>query len=306
MQKETGRKPKAIAVVLIWVLRIAVALPIGFVGGLLVGLFKKQSNQNAIPSATQKDASAKEGDVVAASTGAQPGQSTDSSEKLEEVNPPLIDIKGQSFDRCASIPLEDGGTLTCKYYKSLDLIMREISRSGDTPVIATGRIAKVSTRLPDFTKDYALKNQVAFCMTAAQQFTLEHLGAKEKVVIQKSLPSKTLSETKEASLPKVADVAPKAPHEVFEGHVIRMGMVTRNQEGKSPFQTFEVVLRSDLGDEKQFFGVHLKELASKNEFKLRDYIKLEQFKTTESSTSQNGSTNQVKHNKYKVTVMQVA
>ena len=115
-----------------------------------------------------------------------------------------------------------------------------------------------------------------------------------------------MSETKEASLPKVADVAPKAPHEVFEGHVIRMGMVTRNQEGKSPFQTFEVVLRSDLGDEKQFFGVHLKELASKNEFKLRDYIKLEQFKTTESSTSQNGSTNQVKHNKYKVTVMQVA
>ena len=105
-----------------------------------------------------------------------------------------------------------------------------------------------------------------------------------------SCDADSVASKQSAASDSVAQDTPLDVTKQASGTVVSMGLVDKQFGDKPKYQTYEMVVRKDNGDEVSFAGRQLEDKAKTGEFKLGDIVLVRQGKVSMQKTTPNGKT----------------
>lgn len=158
--------------------------------------------------------------------------------------------------------------------------------------------------LHDITKEMANQQNVPFSLEGAIDYTCRELGQKFKIeqepVPKSSAQSTPVAEsisTDKSSTPTLKSVASS------EGIVLSAERIVVEPEGKTPYETFQVMLKSKTGV-SSFTGKDLEEKFAKRTFHVGDLVRIERQKSSNFNVQKNGQKSSFSKNEFHVHVIQ--
>lgn len=194
-----------------------------------------------------------------------------------------IDVKNEFVpaDRFNSFFIGDTKRLIVSLHSKERVIKRSVRTAG--AVGFKGRDAETRRDLEDFTPELAKQLNVAWNFDEAVKLSCKEIDGQVTIKSQKPVQVATpVAAPSNSTVPQAAAVSQepvKARSQVEfsnagTGKVIRAGEVKVKPNGKAPYTTFEVVLKSKTNQEFRFTGVDLEEKITNGVFKRGDVVSI--------------------------------
>lgn len=159
--------------------------------------------------------------------------------------------------------------------------------------------------LPELTMAMANQQNMPFSLEGAIDYTCQELGKKLKIVqepvAKPSASSKPVDESistdKSQLTPTLKSVSSA------EGNVLSAERIVVEPEGKTPYETFQVMLKSKTGV-SSFTGKDLEEKFAKRTFHVGDLVRIERKKSSNFNIQKNGQKSSFSKNEFDVHVIQ--